>query len=115
MRLDELNLGEFASHELRRIGGQKRALDADAFHVRGELAEMIDGELRGVEGCASGLEGRRPELAEVLLVGFHPVPDIGRLLRASFDIDEQGQIAADADRVEMIEEEEPVAAEQILD
>ena len=43
------------------------------------------------------------------------MPDIDRLLRAAFDVNEKGQIAADADRVEMIEEEEPVAAEQILD
>ena len=43
------------------------------------------------------------------------MPDIDRLLRAAFDVNEKGQIAADADRVEMVEEEEPVAAEQILD
>jgi hypothetical protein len=40
--------------------------------------------------------------------------DISGLVEAPFDIDEQGKVAADADRVEMIEEEEPIAAEQIL-
>src|SRR6516164_4333829 len=76
---------------------------------------MINGELRGIEGRSRRLEDGGPELPKVLLVGLHPVPDIGRLLRAAFDIDEQRQITADANRVEMIEEEEPVAAEEILD
>ena len=95
--------------------GRKGALDADALHIRGELCEMIDRELRGIEPRSRRLEDGGPELAQLLLVGFHPVPDIDRLLRAAFDVDEKGQIAADADRVEMVEEEEPVAAEQILD
>ena len=33
----------------------------------------------------------------------------------AFHVEEDRQVAADADRVEMIEEEEPVAAEKILD
>ena len=84
------------------------------FTSRRKLCEMIDRELRGVEARARRLEGRSPELAELLLISFHPVPDIGRLVRAAFDVNEKGQIAADADRVEMVEEKEPVAAEEIL-
>ena len=76
---------------------------------------MINRELRGVERRSRRLEDGSPELAQVPLVGFHPVPDIDRLLRAAFDVNEKGQIAAHPDRVEMIEKEEPVAAEQILD
>src|SRR5215469_12522191 len=76
---------------------------------------MIDGELRRIEARGAGrLEGRGPELSELLLIRLHPLADIRRLLRAAFDIDEQGQIAADPDRVEMIEEEEPIPAEEIL-
>src|ERR1700759_2408646 len=75
---------------------------------------MIDGELCGTEACARGLEGGGPEFAELLLIRFHPLPDIGRLIGAAFDVDEKRQIAADADRVEMIEEKEPVTAEEIL-
>ena len=71
--------------------------------------------LRGIEARSRGLESRGPELPEVLLIRFHSVTDISRLVRAAFDVDEERQIAADADRVEMIEEEEPVAADEILD
>ena len=77
---------------------------------------MIDGRAARRRGCrARRCEGRRPELAELLLVALHAMADIGGLVRAAFDIDENRQIAADADRVEMIEEEEAVAAEEILD
>ena len=107
--------GSSRGHEFRRIGGQERALDADALHLRGKFCKMIDRELRGIEGRSRSLEGRGPELPKVLLVGFHPVPDIGRLFRPAFDIDEKRQITADANGVEMIEEEEPIAAEEILD
>ena len=33
MRFDERDPGQLASHEFRRIGGQERALDADALHT----------------------------------------------------------------------------------
>src|SRR5579871_4595147 len=35
--------------------------------------------------------------------------------RVALGIDEERQVAADADRVEMIEEEEAIAAEEVLD
>ena len=75
---------------------------------------MINRELLGIEGRSCGLESRGPELAAILLVAFHRMHDIGRLFRAAFDIDEKRQITADANRVEMIEEEESVAAGGIL-
>ena len=75
---------------------------------------MINDTLRGIKARSRGLQRRSPELPKVLLVSFHSVPDIGRLVRTAFDVDQERQITADADRVEMIEEEEPVAAEKIL-
>ena len=114
MRFDERDPRKLARHELRRVGGQESALDADALQIRGEFGEMIRRELRRIEARARRPEGRSPELAELLLIRFHPVPDIGRLVRPAFDVNEHGQVPADADRVEMIEEEEPVAAEQVL-
>ena len=94
--------------------GKNARFDPDALHLRAELCEMINRELRGIEGRSRGLESRGPELAEILLVAFHRMPDIGRFVRAAFDIDEKRQITADANCVEMIEEEESVAAEEIL-
>src|ERR1700722_18464372 len=43
------------------------------------------------------------------------MPNVGRASWMALGIDEDRQIAADADRVETVEEEEPVSAEQILD
>ena len=114
MRFDERDPGELARHEFRRIGGQERTLDSDAFQTRSELSKMINNTLRGIKRRSRGLQRRSPELPKVLLISFHSVPDIGRLVRTAFDIDQERQITADADRVEMIEEEEPVAAEKIL-
>src|ERR1700722_11987068 len=76
---------------------------------------MIGRKPRRIEARARRLEGRSPELAKLLLVSFHPVSDVGRLVRAALDVNQNGQIAADADRVKMVEEKEPVAAEKILD
>src|ERR1700722_13759755 len=75
---------------------------------------MINNTLPGIKARSRCLQRRSPELPKVLLVSFHSVPDIDRLVQAAFDVDEERQIATDADRVEMIEEEEPVAAEKIL-
>src|ERR1700722_1548981 len=115
MRLDERDFGEFAGHEFRRISRQKPALYSDPFQTRSELSKVVNHTLGGIEGRAGGLKGRGPELPMVFLVRLHSVSDIGRLVRTAFDIDQERQIAADANRVEMIEEEEAVAAQEILD
>ncbi len=113
MRFHESGPWQLASHEFRRVDGQERALDPDPF--RSKPSKVINSTLGGIEGRSRGLEGRSPELAEVLLIGLHSVPDIGRLIWTPFDVDEERQIAAYADRVEMIEEEEAIPAQEILD
>src|ERR1700734_3983002 len=115
MRLDERNPRKLTRDEFRRIDRKESALPSDASQTRSELSKVVNHTLGGIEGRACGLEGRGPELAKRLLIGFHSVPDIGRLVRTAFDIDQERQIAADANRVEMIEEEEAVAAQEILD
>ena len=105
---------EPARHEFRRVGGQKRPLNSDTPDFAPSLARCRSraASSRGV-APASGTPGSR--ICPSPSRRIHPVPDIGRLLRAAFDVNEKRRIAADADRVEMVEEEEPIAAEQILD
>ena len=55
-----------------------------------------------------------PELAELLLVGLHAVAHIGGGLGLALLVDDGRQIAADADRIHGLEEEEFVVAEQVL-
>ena len=76
---------------------------------------MVNHTLCGIEGRAGDLEGWGPELPQGLLIRFHSVPNVGRLVGTAFDIDEERQIAAYANRVEMIEEKEAIAAQEILD
>src|SRR5204863_6978444 len=91
-------------------------LDPDALHVGAELLEVIDGKLGGVERTAGGgIDARHPELAEVALVGLHRMADIGGAVAFAAHIDKHRKVAAHADRVEMVEEEEAVAAEEVLD
>ena len=49
-----------------------------------------------------------------MLAAFHPVADIGGVVRPALLIDDDRQIAAVADRIHGGEEDELVAAEQIL-
>jgi hypothetical protein len=115
VRFDELDAGELAAQQIRRVGGQECALYSDALDLWAKPSEIVGRMLRGVEARTRHLKGWRPELPEVLLVGLHQIPDIGRLVGATSDVDEQRQIAANANRVEMIEEKEPVATEKLLD
>ena len=96
--------------------GRNARSTSDALHFGAKLSQMIDDDAARNRGVAPAVwKAGVQNLPELLLVELHPVPDIGRLIRAAFDVDQKRQIAADADRVEMIEEEEPVAAEEILD
>ena len=116
LRLDELRLRQSGAQHALGVGGQEGALDADAFRFRPERRELLDRELHSVgAGARRRVEGRDPESVQLPLIILHRMPNIGRALRMALRIDEERQIAADADRVEMVEEEEPVSAEQILD
>ena len=115
MRLDEFDLRKRPAQQIVRVGRQERALNADALQRQADFGEVVGGQLRGVEAGASGGLARHPELAEIALVGFHGMADIGAEIGAAFDIDQDRQIAADPDRIKVVEKEEPIAAEQILD
>ena len=114
--VDDPRRGQFAAEHLLRVGGEEGALDADHRVLAVELAEPLDH--RGHRALRSpGLdEFRHPELAELALVVLHRIADIDRVLRLAADIDEERQVAAEADRVEMGEEEEAIGvADQVLD
>ena len=115
MRLDEFGARQRPAQQIVGIGGQERALHADPLQRQAGLGEVVGGELRRIEAAARGRHAGRPELAEIPLVGLHGMADVGAEVGAPFDIDQDRQIAADPDRVKVIEKEEPVAAEQILD
>ena len=77
---------------------------------------MTHGDLGCVDGSPCGVDDiRHPELAEFLLVALHLVGDIDRVARPALLVDQDRQIAADADRIHLVEEEEAIAAEKILD
>ena len=114
--VDDPRRGQLLAEQLLGIGGEEGALDADHRVLAMELAEPLDH--RGHRALRSpGLdEFRHPELAELALVVLHRIADIDRVLRLAADIDEERQVAAEADRVEMGEEEEAIGvADQVLD
>ena len=116
VRLDDFRLGQAGAEQALRVGRQEGPLDADPLRLPPELAHVVDRLQHGVGARPHrGVDFRHPEAAEVALVGLHRMAEIAGELRVTLRVDEEGQIAADADRVEMIEEEEPVAAEQVLD
>ena len=76
---------------------------------------MLDHALHRVVGRPGGeKEVLGPELAELLLVGLHAVAHIGRGLGLALLVDDGRQVAADADRIHGLEEEEFVVAEEVL-
>jgi hypothetical protein len=56
-----------------------------------------------------------PEAAELLLVALHRSADVPGVQRPALDVDEERQVAAETVRVHVVVEEEPVAAQQVLD
>ena len=60
------------------------------------------------------MQCRRPERMVVVLAALHAIADIGGVVRPAFFVDDDRQIAAVADRIHGGEEDEFVAAEQIL-
>ena len=114
-RIDDVDVGQPLPQHLVGIGGQERRLDADPAHAGAELADVLDDALHGVGAGPGGeIEALRPELAELLLVGLHAVADIGGALGLALLVDDGRQIAADADGIHGLEEEEFVVAEQVL-
>ena len=76
---------------------------------------MVDHTLHRVLARPRGeIEVLRPELAELLLVGLHAVAHVGRGLGLALLVDDGRQVAADADRIHGLEEEEFVVAEEVL-
>ena len=115
MRVDDLAFRQGLAQRGIGVGGQERGLDPDAPDARTEPADVLDRELDRVDRAGGrGLDRRRPELAELVLERLEPIADVGGLFRPAAPIDQHRQITAHADGVHVIEEEEAVAAEQIL-
>ena len=115
MRFHESHARQLARHEFRRVGGQERTLDADALQFRRESLRDDRPRAQPSGSLFPTPETRGYRICRAL---SRKLPSPGRYRStgpAPFDVNENGQIAADADRVEMVEEKEPVAAEQILD
>ena len=95
--------------------GMNAELDADPTHA-GELLDVRQHVLHRLLAAEHRqVEIGRPEFSEIALVGLHAAADIGSLLGLALAIDQRRQVAADADRIHRVEEEEAVSAEQILD
>ena len=114
-RVDDVDVRQPAPQHLLGVGREERRLDADAAHAGTELGDVLDHALHRVGARPGGeIEALRPELAELLLVGLHAVAHVGRGLGLALLVDDGRQVAADADRVHGLEEEEFVVAEQVL-
>ena len=114
--IDDSRRGQLAPEHFLGIGGQEGALDADRSVLAMKLAEPLDHRRHRALGSPGTDEFRHPEFAELALVVLHRVADIGRVLRLAAEIDEKRQVAGEADRIEMLEEEEAIgAADQVLD
>ena len=114
-RIDNRGRGERLPQRLFGIRRQKRPLDADAGAGLAEPADVVGRRCDRPDRAPNLVEARRPELAEGLFVALHRIAEIGGLPRLAAHIDQDGEVAGEADRVEMVEEEEAVAAEEILD
>src|SRR4051812_2149165 len=76
---------------------------------------MLDREICGVQRTPAGsVQCRRPEWMVLVLGTLHAIADIGSMLRPTLLVDDNRQITAMADRIHGREEDELVAAKQIL-
>src|SRR5215469_18435162 len=99
-----------------RIRRQKCQLNADPTHVRRDPLNVIDGQLHRVRAARRRrFHAWRPESSQLVFERLKPVSEIAGGLRLAALIDEYRQIPANPNGIHVVEEEEPVAAQQILD
>src|SRR4029079_12203343 len=114
--LNDLAVGDALAQSCMSIGRQETHFDAYGPDRMVEPPQIIGAELHRIDGPpAPGLDGRSPELVELLLVALERIAEIRRLVGPAFRIDENGEVAANPDRVHVVEEKEAITAEQILD
>src|SRR5258706_6412003 len=63
---------------------------------------------------AGGAEFRDPRRRDLTLVGLQPMADIAGLVGGALGVDHDRQIAADAERIHVIEEDRPLRIEHVL-
>ena len=115
-RIDDVDVGETLAQHGLGVGRQEGGLHAHPADAVAELPDMGQRLLHGSRAAGvAQVECGRPEPAQFLLVGLHGAADVGRVLGLALAVDQRRQIAAGADRIHGVEEEEAVAAQQILD
>ncbi|MGY3421294.1 hypothetical protein ACVWZW_001769 [Bradyrhizobium sp. F1.13.4] len=98
-----------------RIHRQERHLDPDPFQGHAGVADQADGPRDGIDRAVGlGPNLRNPRRRHGTLVGLQPVPDIHRVLRCALGIDQNRQIAADAKRIHVVEEDRALGTQQVL-
>ena len=114
-RIDELGIRQRLAEQrvgIRRQKAGSMPMRAPALPI---FLRCSTASIRRIERAPAGWrERRRPERMVLVLAAFHAVGDIGGMLRPALLIDDNRQIAAVADRIHGGEEDELVAAEQIL-
>ena len=114
--VDEFRVGQRVAQRDVGIGRQERRLVADPPLLAPDLLQMLGCGLGRVDRAPeAGLHRRRPERVHLMLAGFHAVAEIAGMLGLALLVDQHGQIAAVADGIHRREEDEFVAAEQVLD
>ena len=114
--VDDLHIRETILQNRVRIDWKEGSFDPHATDGATDPLDMREGEPHGVR-CAirSGFHDGRPEPAELLLEDFQAVREVSTVFKAALAIDEYRQIAAHAEGIHIVEEDEPVSTEQILD
>ena len=109
-------LEKLAAQHAFRVGRQEGGLDADPAHAVAQRPDVRHRLLHGRDAAGEAqVQGGRPQAAQLLLEGLHGAADVGGALRLALAVDQRRQVAGGADRIHGLEEEEPVAAQQILD
>ena len=115
-RILDVRVGQRLAQRRLGICRNECELHADAVALLRKPAHVVGCLLHDIDRAAAfRIHFGDPERLDLGLIRLHAVAEIRGLVRRAFRIDESRQIAADPDRVHVIEKERAVAAEEILD
>ncbi|MGY3409958.1 hypothetical protein ACVWZV_006071 [Bradyrhizobium sp. GM5.1] len=114
-RVLELGAGQGVTERPARIHRQERHLDPDPLQGHAGIADQAYGPRNRIDRAVGlGPHLRHPWRRHGALMGFQTVADINRLVGCALGIDQHRQIAADAERIHVVEEDRALGTQQVL-